>query len=211
MTVRVKICGLTREADVRAADAAGADYLGFVMAPSPRRLSPRDAARISHGTQAARVAVVVDPDEAQLDAVMSDFAPDYIQFHGSESVEAVMSTSAHYGVKVIKALPIREPADLLVADHFAASDLLLLDAKPPRGTVVRGGHGLSFDWSLLTTWPRPRLWALAGGLTPVNVAEAVTRTRAPIVDTSSGVETAPGVKDAALIRAFVEAAKAPPA
>ena len=207
MTVKVKICGLTREEDTRAADAAGADFLGFVMAASPRQVTPLQAARISEGVRSARVAVVVNPTERELDAIMADLDPDYIQFHGDESVEAVMSTAAHYGVKVIKALSVREPADLLRADHFAASDFLLLDAKPPKGEIVRGGHGESFDWGLLRNWPRPRLWALAGGLTPDNVADAIARTQAPIVDTSSGVETAPGVKDTALIRAFLAAAR----
>ena len=186
---------------------AGADYLGFVMAPSPRRILPTLAARISDGVRAKRVAVVANPTESELDAIMADFAPDLVQFHGDESVEAVMSTSSHYGVGVVKAVAIRGRADLVRAERFAASDFLLLDAKPPEGATVRGGHGTRFDWSLLAGWPRPRLWALAGGLTSTTVADAIVQTRAPIVDTSSGVETVPGIKDPALIAAFVNAAK----
>ena len=207
MTTRIKICGLAREADVRVADAAGADFLGFVLAPSTRRITPAHARAISDGTRALRVAVTVDATEAELDAIMTEFAPDYIQFHGRESVEAVASAAAHYNVKTIKACPIATRADLVAAERHASADILLYDAKAPPGAAQQGGHGIPIDWTLIANAPRPKVFALAGGLTPDNVADAVRLTRAPVVDTSSGVETAPGVKDSDLIARFIQAAR----
>ena len=207
MATRVKICGLTRREDVRAADSAGADFLGFVMAPSRRRIAPERAREIADGVRAARVAVTVGATPAELDRIVEIFAPDFIQFHGSESPHHVLSEGARLGVRTIKAVGVAEPADLRLAETYAACDLVLYDAKPPKGARVQGGHGAAFDWGLLTAAPRPRVWALAGGLTPCNVADAVARTGAPMVDTASGVESAPGLKDAGLIRAFIAAAR----
>jgi len=207
MTSKVKICGLTREVDVRTADLAGAAFLGFILAPSSRRITAAYAAEISRDVTAARVAVTVNATEAELDTIMAELAPDYIQFHGDESVEAIASVATHYGVKTIRACPIATRSDLINAERHAAADILLYDAKPPPGETQRGGHGTTIDWSLIAKAPRPKTFMLAGGLTPDNVTDAIRMTRAPIVDTSSGVECAPGIKDAALIHAFIMAAQ----
>ena len=208
MMARVKICGLAREADVRLADELGASFLGFVIAPSKRRVTPEHAAGISKGVRAARVAVVVDPTDAELDHIASAFAPDYVQFHGEESPERVLRAGSRWGFRTIKAVGVADDADLKRAGTFAACDLVLLDAKPDPEDPVRGGHGRTLPWELVAAKPRPKEWALAGGLTPANVAEAVRVTHAPVVDTASGVESGPGVKDAARLRAFFEALNA---
>ena len=207
MQTQVKICGLTRREDVLAADRAGADYLGFVFAPSPRRLTPEHAATISEGVEAKRVAVVVNPSSADLSHILDVFAPDLVQFHGDETPEAVLRVAADHGVGVIKAVPIATPADMKAAERYSACDLVLYDAKPPEGTDVRGGHGVAIDWDIIANSPRPKRFALAGGLTAENVAEAMARTGATVADTSSGVELSPGVKDADAIAAFIRAAK----
>ena len=205
MMARVKICGLAREEDVRLADALGASFLGFVFAPSERRVSPEHAASISQGVRAARVAVVVDPTEDELDCIASVFAPDYVQFHGGESPERVLRAGSRWGFGTIKAVGVGSDADLKRAGTYAACDLVLLDAKPDPDDPVRGGHGRTLPWELVAGKPRPKEWVLAGGLTPDNVAEAVRVTHASVVDTASGVESAPGVKEPARLRAFFHA------
>jgi len=204
-TPQVKICGLTREEDVRAADAAGASFLGFILAPSKRRISPEQAIEISQEVSAKRVAVTVNASAEELDEIMAIFAPDFIQFHGDESPEHIAKCAAHYDVGVIKACAIASDVDMKAAERFAAANFILYDAKPPKGETVRGGHGIAIDWNIIARAPLPKVWALAGGLTPDNVTEALSVTRAPILDVSSGVETAPGVKDHALLQAFMKA------
>lgn len=211
--VAVKICGLTRPADVQAVAQAGAAYAGFVFFPkSPRNLSVADARALALAAPPGlcKVALVVDADDATLDAILADVPLDMVQLHGSESPWRVAEIRARYGLPVMKAVGIADAQDLAQIDAYAdVADQLLIDAKPPKGADLPGGNGLSFDWRLLQArkyWQRP--WMLAGGLTPDTVAEAIRLTGARQLDVSSGVESAPGQKDAALIRAFVGAAQA---
>jgi phosphoribosylanthranilate isomerase len=209
---RVKICGLTMAQDVQAAAAAGATYVGFVFfEKSPRHLSP-DAARalaIEVPPGIAKVALVVDASNAALDTLTGTVPLDMLQLHGHETPARVAEIRARYGLPVMKAIGIADKSDLAQIDTYAeVADQLLIDAKPPRGADRPGGNAAAFDWSLIAgrDWPLP--WLLAGGLTPDNVAEAVTRTGARQVDVSSGVEQAPGRKDQDRIRAFIAAARA---
>ena len=210
--IKVKICGLTEPEHVHATAEAGAAYAGFVFfEKSPRHVSielARDLA-IEAPLGLAKVALTVNADDAMLDAIMDAVPLDMLQLHGKESPERVSEIRARYGLPVMKAIGIAEEADLVqISTYGGVADQLLVDAKAPKGADLPGGNGLSFDWRLVNRkyWPRP--WMLAGGLTPDNVALAVQMTGARQVDVSSGVETAPGVKDSNLIRAFVRAALA---
>ena len=209
--VRVKICGLRTEADVAAVAAAGAAYAGFVFfAKSPRNLSIAEARAlaISAPEGLCKVALTVDADNTSLDAIVDGVPLDMLQLHGHETPERVAEVRARYGLPVMKAMGVAGEGDLAgLIEMSLAADQLLIDAKPPKGADLPGGNGLAFDWRLLVgrKWLKP--WMLAGGLTPENVAEAVRLTGARQVDVSSGVESAPGVKDAAKIAAFVEAAQ----
>lgn len=211
MDIRVKICGLKEPAHVAAAVEAGAAYLGFVFfAQSPRHLALPAAARLAAGVPpgVAKVALTVNASDAELDAITDAVPLDMLQLHGSESPGRVAEIRARYGLPVMKAVGIAEEADLPALQTYGrVADQLLVDAKPPKGAPLPGGNGLAFDWRLVARkyWPCP--WILAGGLTPGNVAEAIRLTGARQVDVSSGVETAPGVKDEGLIRAFIAAAK----
>lgn len=211
MMTKVKICGLTRPEDVETAILYGADYLGFIVeAKSSRRLSVMRAAALSRPAKssAQTVAVVVNPDDALITAITAQMKPDYIQLHGDESVGRVAEIARLSKTAIIKAIAVATDEDMKEAEHYAGvADFLLYDAKPPKGETVRGGHGLSFDWNILTTSPLPKIWALAGGLTPDNAAEAVRRTKAPILDVSSGVEASAGLKDALKIQAFMKAVR----
>jgi len=205
---RVKICGLTRPADVLAArDAA---YVGFVFfARSPRHLSLSAAALLAQGVPAGqcKVALTVDADDAALEALLSAVAIDMLQLHGHETPDRVAEIRDRFGLPVMKAVGIADEGDLAaLADHGRAADQLLVDAKPPTDAALPGGNGLAFDWRLLAgrRWPVP--WMLAGGLTCDTVAEAVRLTGARQVDVSSGVESAPGLKDASRIATFIAAA-----
>lgn len=210
--VKVKICGLSRPEDVQAAASAGAVYAGFVFfAKSPRNISvelARDLA-IDAPVGLAKVALTVNADDAMLDAIMNTVPLDMLQLHGSETPDRVADLRRRYGLPIMKAIGIADQSDLdQIATYAGVADQLLIDAKPPRGADLPGGNGLSFDWRLVNRkyWPCP--WMLAGGLTPDNVALAVQMTGARQVDVSSGVESAPGVKDPELIHAFVKAAVA---
>lgn len=209
--ISVKICGLTAPEHVRAAAEAGARYVGFVFFPkSPRHLEIEAAAAMAHlvPVGVAKVALTVNASDAELDRLVADVPLDMLQLHGKESPDRVADIRQRYGLPVMKAIGVAEPEDLMAIDLYSeVADQLLIDAKPPRNAELPGGNGLAFDWRLLAGrkyWRRP--WMLAGGLTPDNVAEAVRMTGAQQVDVSSGVESAPGVKDAGLIRAFVDAA-----
>ncbi len=209
--VRVKICGLRTEADVAAVAAAGAAYAGFVFfAKSPRNLTLPEAKRLALAAPVglAKVALTVDADDATLDALVAEVPLDLLQLHGHETPARVAEVRARYGLPVMKAMGVADEGDLSgLMEMSLAADQLLIDAKPPKGADLPGGNGLAFDWRLLVgrKWLRP--WMLAGGLTPDNVAQAVRLTGARQVDVSSGVESAPGVKDAGRIAAFVEAAQ----
>lgn len=208
--ISVKICGLRTPEDVQAAANAGARYVGFVFFPkSPRHLSLSDAALLAADVPVGlcKVALTVNADDAMLDALTAAVPLDMLQLHGSESPGRVAEVKARYGLPVMKAIGVGERADLAQLDAYAGvADQLLVDAKPPKGGDLPGGNGLAFDWTLLErrVWRCP--WMLAGGLTPLNVAEAIARTGAQQLDVSSGVESSAGVKDAALIHALVEAA-----
>ncbi|MBK5928542.1 phosphoribosylanthranilate isomerase [Rhodobaculum claviforme] len=207
---RVKICGLRSTADVSAAAEAGAAYVGLVFfARSPRHVTVDQAraAALAAPPGVAKVGLFVDPDDAMLDAVLAAVPLDLVQLHGHETPERVAVVRARTGLPVMKAVGVSGPQDLAEIDRFArVADQILVDAKPAAGADLPGGNGLSFDWRLLVgrRWPVP--WMLAGGLTPDNVAEAVRLTGARQLDVSSGVEAAPGVKDAGRIAAFVAAA-----
>jgi phosphoribosylanthranilate isomerase len=208
--VRVKICGLKTPEDVAAVVAAGAGYAGFNFFPkSPRFVTPITARDLALGAPdgLCKVALVVDADDATLDAVLHDVPVDMLQLHGHETPARVAEVKARYGLPVMKVIGVAEEADLApLLDYQLVADQILIDAKAPKGAVLPGGNGLTFDWRLLVgrKWLKP--WMLAGGLTPDNVAEAIRRTGARQVDVASGVESAPGVKDAARIAAFVAAA-----
>jgi phosphoribosylanthranilate isomerase len=208
--VRVKICGLRTPADVTAVAAAGAGYAGFVFFPkSPRHLTIAAARDLALGAPLGlcKVALVVDMDDATLDALVEAVPLDMLQLHGHESAERVAEVKARYGLPVMKAMGVAGEDDLgPLREMSLVADQLLVDAKPAPGGLP-GGNGLAFDWRLLVgrKWLCP--WMLAGGLTPENVAQAIRLTGARQVDVSSGVESAPGVKDAAKIAAFVEAAQ----
>ncbi|HEY3813292.1 MAG TPA: phosphoribosylanthranilate isomerase [Caulobacteraceae bacterium] len=206
-----KICGLSTPEAVKAALDGGATHVGFVFFPaSPRNLDPETAARLAAPARGrVRVcAVTVDPTDAELDVIAKVLAPDLIQVHGREDPGRVRAIAGRTGVGVIKALPVSEASDLDAAQAFdGVADHLMFDARPPRDATRPGGVGASFDWALLTGRRFSRPWFLAGGLDPWNVGEAVTQSGAPIVDVSSGVERGPGLKDPALISAFLEAVK----
>ena len=209
--VNVKICGLSTPADVVAAANAGARYVGFVFFDkSPRNLSIAKAAPLAADVPEGicKVALVVNADDAALDALLEAVPIDMLQLHGQETPERVAEVKARYGLPVMKAVGIADARDLPKLDaHAAVADQILVDAKPPKDAVLPGGNGLTFDWRLIAgrRWPVP--WMLAGGLTPDTVAEAIRMTGARQVDVSSGVESAPGVKDQALIAAFCAAAQ----
>lgn len=207
--IRVKICGLRSAADMAAVVAAGAAYAGFVFFPkSPRHLTTDQARLLSLAAPPglAKVALTVDADDATLDAINDVVPLDMLQLHGSETPERVAYIRARYGLPVMKAIGVADESDLaMLTEYSLVADQILIDAKPPKGADLPGGNGLSFDWRLLVgrKWLRP--WMLAGGLTPQNVAEAIRLTGARQVDVSSGVESAPGVKDADKIQAFLGA------
>ncbi|MEW5729217.1 MAG: phosphoribosylanthranilate isomerase [Pseudomonadota bacterium] len=209
MTVEVKICGITTDEAMQAAIDAGADYVGLVFfAKSPRFVTPDQAADLTQLVEVPKVGLFVDPDDALLDAVVANVRLDLLQFHGSETPERLDRIRLEYGLPVMKVVPVSSAADLAAADPFLeVADRLLFDAKPPKGSELPGGNAVSFDWTILKGYRSKLPWMLAGGLTPANVAEAIRVSGAKAVDVSSGVESAPGVKDPALIRAFIAAAK----
>ena len=207
--VRLKICGITRPADVDLLVRAGAAYAGLnFFPPSPRALTPTAARALALAAPPglARVGLFVDPDDALIEAVLSEVPLDMIQLHGHEAPGRVAAVRDRFGLPVIKAVGLADPGDLPALDAaIRVADMVLVDAKPPRGAPLPGGNGLPFDWRLIAgrRWPVP--WMLAGGLTAANVAEAVARTGARQVDVSSGVESAPGVKDPGRVAAFAAA------
>jgi len=211
MSPLVKICGLSTLASLDSALAAGADMLGFVFfQKSPRNVSLTTARALAERARgrAAIVALTVDADDATLDAIIGSVNPDVLQLHGRETQARVAAIRLRYGRAVMKAVGVAARADLAAAAPFeSVADYLLIDAKPPRDAPLPGGNGLPFDWRLAADFRPATPWLLSGGLDPQNVGEAVARTGARGVDVSSGVESAPGVKDEAKIAAFVAAAR----
>ncbi len=212
MALTVKICGLTTPEALDAALESGADLVGFVFfPPSPRNLG-LEAARIL-GAQvkgrAGKVALTVDANDETLLGIVEALRPDMLQLHGKETTERVVQVRTRFGLPVIKALPIAERADLSpIREYAQVSDRLLFDARPPKQATRPGGLGRRFDWTLLAGINPGVSYMLSGGLDAGNVAEALRITRAPGVDVSSGVESAPGIKDPERIREFIRAARA---
>ena len=211
MTVQVKICGLTRPEDADAVIAAGADFAGLVFHPgSPRHLRPEPASAIAARLR-DRVRVVVllaNPTDGVVAEAATAVRPDFIQLHGSEPPGRVAELRARFAKPVIKALGISDDTDFAeLRNYEAVADMLLFDAKSIPGAVP-GGRGRAFDWRLLRKRTIAKPWLLAGGLDAQNVGRAISSSGACAVDVSSGVESAPGVKDHAAIRAFVAAARA---
>jgi phosphoribosylanthranilate isomerase len=205
VSVAVKICGLNDPLTLDATVAAGADYVGFnFFPPSPRYVSPAGAAALAERVPAGvkRVGLFVDPDEETIARTLAAVPLDILQLHAAP--EKAAAIGARFGLPVWLAVNVATAGDL---PRASAADALLLDARPPPGATRPGGNARPFDWSLLAGWSPPVPWILAGGLTPRNVAEAVSATGATMVDVSSGVESAPGRKDTALIRAFIAAAR----
>lgn len=211
----VKICGLSTPGAVAAAIDAGADMIGFVFfARSPRKVTPEAAARLAAPARgiARIVALTVDADDATLGAIDAALAPDLHQLHGGETPARAAAIRARFGAPVVKALAVAAREDLAAAAAYAGVvERVLFDAKPPKDAALPGGNGRAFDWSLLAGREADHAgavpWMLSGGLDAANVADAIRATGAEAVDVSSGVERASGVKDEALIRAFVRAAK----
>jgi phosphoribosylanthranilate isomerase len=211
MGVMVKICGVSTVEAVDTAIRAGADFLGLVFHPaSPRHVNLEQAASLaSHARGRIRlVALMVDPDDEAVAAAMAAIKPNFFQLHGREAPDRVAEIRARTGARIIKSFAVAEVADFeAVPIYEEAADMLLFDAKAPKGADRTGGHGAAFDWRLLAGRRFARPWLLAGGLDAENVARAMAVAEAPGVDVSSGVESAPGVKQAEKIRAFITAAR----
>jgi phosphoribosylanthranilate isomerase len=211
MSTGVKICGLTTPETLDAALDGGARFVGAVIfEKSPRHIEPLEAASLFERARrrANVVAVVVNPGDRLLTEIGLMLRPNFVQLHGSETPERAEEVRRLTGAGIIKALPIRSAEDFAAAVEWEPLvDHLMFDAKPPQGADLPGGVGASFDWSLLAGREFQKPWFLAGGLNPDNVAEAIRISGAPLVDVSSGVESAPGVKDAARIAAFLKAAR----
>ena len=208
----MKICGLSSAATLEVALQSGADMVGFVFFdPSPRNLSPEQARSLAAEVRgrAQKVALAVDPDDFKLAAIVEALAPDILQLHGKETPERVQAIRDRFGIPVMKAIGIASRADLARSETYAqAADTLLFDAKPAPEAALPGGNGQAFDWSILKGFATDRPWMLSGGLDPANVADALTATGARGVDVSSGVESAPGIKDPVRIAGFIAAVRA---
>ena len=212
METIIKICGLREPAALDAALEAGADMVGFVFfESSPRHVplaeAPSLAARVDGRAQ--KVALVVDADDATLAAVIEAVSPDLLQLHGAETPERVHAIRSRFGVPVMKAIALSAPSDLRQVDAFdAVCDRLLFDSRPPPAAARPGGNGQAFDWGLVDGVVTRCSWLLAGGLNDRNVGDAIRASRARGVDVSSGVELAPGAKDAGKISRFIAAVRA---
>lgn len=208
--MRVKICGLRTRAELAVAAQSGAAYIGLVFFPrSPRVVTISDARWITEAAPSGprKVALLVDADDATIEAILAEVPIDLLQLHGAETPARVAEVRERFKLPVMKAVGIADETDLPALDEYSrVADQILVDARPPRGSDLPGGNGVAFDWRLMRArrWPVP--WMLAGGLTAETVAEAVRVTGANQVDVSSGVERAPGHKDLAMIEAFLRAA-----
>jgi phosphoribosylanthranilate isomerase len=205
----VKICGVNSPAAFDAVVEAGADFLGFVFfPPSPRFVTGGTAASLSarHEGGPKRVGLFVKPSDEDIAAVLAEVRLDVLQIYADAARAAVIKTK--FGLPVWRAIGVAVPADLPASDE--GLDGFVIEAKPPAGATRPGGNATAMDFSLLRGWTAPAFWLLAGGLTPDNVADAITQTTPPGVDVSSGVETAPGEKSPDLIRRFVAATRPTP-
>jgi phosphoribosylanthranilate isomerase len=207
----IKICGLKTEDALAAALAGGATHVGFIFFPkSPRNVNAAEAGRLREAARgkADAVAVTVDADDAALDAIVEAMVPDMLQLHGGETPERVAAVKKRYNRPVIKALAVSTPEDLRkIAPYLDVTDRILFDAKPPKGSELPGGNGVSFDWTILQRLPAGVDYLLSGGLNAGNVGEAIRLANPPGLDVSSGVESAPGIKDARLIARFFDAVR----
>ena len=214
--MQVKICGIKDKDMLGTAIDAGADFVGFVFFPkSPRNVSVSQASELARflrqtpeNERPKIVSLVVNATDEKLEVICKEVQPDYIQLHGSETAERANEIYERFQTPLIKAIGVTTLSDVALADDYAAAEIILFDAKAdPKLTDLPGGNGIPFDWTALTGQKEKRNFMLSGGLTPENVSEAIALTGASIVDVSSGVETSPGVKDRALIQAFIQAAK----
>jgi phosphoribosylanthranilate isomerase len=209
MALDIKICGLKTEAALEAALAGGASHVGFIFfAKSPRYVEPAEAARLRVLTagKAKAVAVTVDAGDDFLDVIVNALRPDLLQLHGKESPDRVVEVKTRYGLPVMKVFPVRMAADLeAMRPYRGIADRMMFDAKPPAGSELPGGNGVAFDWRILAGLDGGGNYLLSGGLNAGNIGEALRLANPPGVDVSSGVESAPGVKDPALIAEFFRA------
>lgn len=208
--IAIKICGLSTPETLEAAIGAGASHVGFVhFAKSPRHVEADQLAALARRVpgHVQKVGVVVDPEDAVLEQIIAAGRLDAVQLHGKEPPERVAALRARFPqVRFWKAVSVKTAADIAAADRYRdVADLILFDAKTPDGAQLPGGMGLRFDWQLLQGWQAGGPWGLSGGLDPANVAEAIRITAPPLVDISSGVESAPGIKDVDKIAAFCKA------
>jgi phosphoribosylanthranilate isomerase len=211
MDLTVKICGLRTPETLHAAIEAGADWVGFVFFPkSPRHVSLDEARALGPlvAGRAQKVALLVDAPDAMIADVIAALQPDFLQLHGHETPERVGEIKQRFGVPLIKAVGIAGQDDLIQARAYeSVVDWMLYDAKPPKQAVLPGGNGVSFDWTLLKEAGKQHHFMLSGGLDADNVANALAITGAAGVDVSSGVESAPGIKDTKRIKAFMAAVR----
>lgn len=205
MTLRVKICGLTTSEAVQAANDA--DYVGFIFyPPSSRHLTPEKAAMLAKDAKPKVVAVTVDATDELLTELKTVLKPTYLQLHGNESPARIRAIKEKFGLPVIKAIAVASGDDAAKAHAYEeVADMLLFDARPPKG--LPGGNGIAFDWRILSHRSFDKPWFLSGGITSVNVEEAVRISGAKMLDVSSSLESSPGVKDPALVRQFVSKLK----
>lgn len=212
MAIFTKICGINDPVAMQTVVDNGADMVGLIFyPPSPRNVSAEQAEELLRDLPSGidRVGVFVNPETDFLDAVLAKARLDLLQLHGDETPDRCRALSIYFGLPVIKAFKVSEKADLDAArDYEDIVDWLMFDAKPPKDAKLPGGNAVSFDWKIMQNARFQRPWMLSGGLTPENLAEAVKRSGAAAVDVSSGVESAPGKKDPAKIRAFLNAARA---
>ncbi|MND30602.1 N-(5'-phosphoribosyl)anthranilate isomerase [compost metagenome] len=209
MKLDIKICGLSTADAVDRAVERGATHIGFIFfEKSPRNIAPEIAGELADRVRGRVkiVAVTVDANDEDLDDIVSLLRPDILQLHGHETVERILHIKALYGLPVMKVFSVREAADLDRVDPFiGVTDRFLFDAKAPKGSELPGGNGVSFDWNLMASLDEGVNYMLSGGLNKDNVADAIASTRATGIDVSSGVESAPGVKDLGMIDAFFDA------
>ncbi len=206
---QIKICGLSSVDDVQSAAMLGADFLGFVFCEhSPRNISLDQAAKlgsIAHTLRKTKVAVTVDASDQVLNDIYQALSPDFFQLHGVESEARIDAIKRRFGLPVIKAKSIVSAEDVQkIQNDKSSADMLLFDAKAPKGSKIPGGNGVAFNWALLNPLNVRQPWILSGGLNPDNVASAIKKTNARFVDVSSGVESSPGIKESNLIKQFIE-------